>query len=103
MIGLKKKHLDELLHLLALYLPDEEVWAYGSRIDGTAHEASDLDLVTRNPKDPNKRNEKIFELREALSESNIPLIIDIHDWASLPENFHKNIEKKYLVIQSKNS
>lgn len=24
-----------------------EVWAYGSRVNGTAHDASDLDLVVR--------------------------------------------------------
>ena len=26
-----------------------EVWAYGSRVDGSAHEGSDLDLVVRTP------------------------------------------------------
>ncbi len=26
------------------------VWAYGSRVNGTAHESSDLDLVLRNGK-----------------------------------------------------
>ncbi len=40
--------LDELLLLQALlkkHLPDIEVWAYASRVNGKAHFASDLDMV----------------------------------------------------------
>lgn len=35
--------------LLSQHLPHAEVWAYGSRVTGTGHTASDLDLVVRNP------------------------------------------------------
>ena len=30
-------------------LPGVEVWAYGSRVSGLSHDASDLDLVLRAP------------------------------------------------------
>ncbi len=36
--------------LLRKRLPDAEVWAYGSRINGRAHDGSDLDLVLRAPR-----------------------------------------------------
>ena len=35
--------------LLRTFVPAAQVWAYGSRISGKAHEGSDLDLVLRNP------------------------------------------------------
>ena len=35
--------------LLREHVPDAEVWAYGSRVNGQSHEASDLDLVVRGP------------------------------------------------------
>ena len=35
--------------LLDRYLPGVEVWAYGSRVSGRGHGASDLDLVLRAP------------------------------------------------------
>ena len=30
-------------------IPAAEVWAYGSRVDGTSYDASDFDLVVRPP------------------------------------------------------
>ncbi|WP_222842117.1 nucleotidyltransferase domain-containing protein [Endozoicomonas montiporae] len=31
--------------LLKMFIPDNKVWAYGSRVNGLATESSDLDLV----------------------------------------------------------
>lgn len=71
------------------------VWAYGSRVDGTAHEGSDLDLVV---KEFGQDDANLFELREELKESNIPFLIDIFEFNKLPESFQKEIEKNYVVI-----
>lgn len=46
---LPSKHLHTLQTLLAQYVPQAEVWAYGSRVTGGAHEGSDLDVVLRTP------------------------------------------------------
>lgn len=101
-LKLSAKHLAELKKILEAYVPDEEVWAYGSRVNGAAHEMSDLDLVVRHPEDLNKSQiSKIIDLKEALSNSNLPLIIDVHDWARLPESFHDNIKKNYFVLKRK--
>src|SRR5579862_4525512 len=43
-LDLPPNHLRVLLDLLRQNVPDAEVWAYGSRVNHTAHEASDLDL-----------------------------------------------------------
>lgn len=72
-----------------------EVWAYGSRVLGTAHEGSDLDLVVRTPNLEPLAGRTFNLLREAIRESNIPIWVELHDWARLPESFQKNIEARY--------
>jgi type I restriction enzyme, S subunit len=75
-----------------------EVWAYGSRVDGTAHEGSDLDLVIRTP-DLQKLPIDIFiDLKEKIAESNVPIVVELFDWARLPLSFHTNIEANYEVL-----
>lgn len=37
-----------LIEILKEYCPSCEVYAYGSRINNTAHEGSDLDLTIKN-------------------------------------------------------
>lgn len=89
--------LKMIQHLLKQYLPDTTVWAYGSRVNGNAQPASDLDLVafTEQPL-------AISELREAFEESNLPYRIDLFTWEQIPEIFKETIMKKYAVIQSGN-
>jgi predicted nucleotidyltransferase len=78
-----------------------EAWAYGSRVSGRAHALSDLDLVIRNPADlKKKQGPEFWELKEALSESNILCIVDLHDWARLPAEFHPNIEEQHVTLQT---
>ena len=40
-----------------------------------------------------------YDLVEAFQESNIPILIQAHDWARLPESFHREIERDYVVVQ----
>ena len=98
-LQLPAKHLRTLKQLLAKHVPCAEVWAYGSRVSGGAHEGSDLDVVLRNPSDLKARCEGWLELKEALQESSLPILVDVHDWAYLPVEFHRNIERNKVVIQ----
>lgn len=88
----------DLLRILRLYLKNHEVWAYGSRVKGTNHNASDLDLVIRNSSDLLSTFDALDELRRAFAQSNIPIIIDVMDWASIPEHFREEIEKQHVVL-----
>ena len=89
-----------LLHLLREYLPGVEVWAYGSRVKGTARPYSDLDLVAfATP----EQSRTVPELREALAESNLPFPVDLHIWHELPESFHAAIHKEHVVAQQDDS
>jgi predicted nucleotidyltransferase len=84
--------------ILAQHLPDAEVLAYGSRVTGTAHQGSDLDLVARNPRNPQVAAGNLGKVREAFSESNVPILIDILDWAQIPDSFKGEIERTGVVI-----
>lgn len=64
-----------------------------------ANPLSDLDLVLRNPADLNRPQGPGFrELRVALAESNLPFVVDLHDWARLPAAFQRNIEAQHLPL-----
>ena len=82
----------------AEHVPDAEVWAYGSRVNGMSHPGSDLDLVLRSPT-LEQLGDGYYDLLEAFQESNIPILIQAHDWARLPESFHREIERDYVVVQ----
>ncbi len=93
------QHLRTLQTLLAEEVPHAEVWAYGSRVTGGAHEGSDLDLVLRHPADLTQEVPGWINLQEALQNSALPMLVDLHLWSRLPEAFQRNIEAGYVVLQ----
>ena len=97
-LRLSPRHRRLLEVLLQKHVANVEVWAYGSRVNGAAHEGSDLDLVLRShtlePLGP-----EYSALVEALEESNIPILVQVHDWARLPKSFHREIQRAYVVLQ----
>ncbi len=84
--------------LIRKHLPGAEVWAYGSRINGRSHPGSDLDLVLRSPTLEPIPDAGFFDLVEALERSNIPILVQVHEWTSLPESFHREIERDHVVM-----
>jgi predicted nucleotidyltransferase len=99
-LELPDRYLAGVLVLLRKYVPRHEVWAYGSRVTGGCFDASDLDLVVRNPADLNQFCKNLFELRDAFVESNLPIRVDVMDWARIPASFRQEIERGYVVIQT---
>ena len=99
-LDLPRRYREQLEALLREHVPGVEVWAYGSRVNGESHEGSDLDLVLRSPSLEPLGGEYL-DLIEALEESNIPILVQAHDWARLPQGFHQEIERGYLVIQAR--
>lgn len=98
-LQLPERHLRTLQVLLAKHVPHATAWAYGSRVTGGAHEGSDLDLVLRNEANLATDVAGWMELQEALTESSLPILVDVHLWAHLPASFHRNIEAGYVVVQ----
>lgn len=98
-LRLPPAYLEKVRILLRRVVPEAEVWAYGSRVTGTGHEASDLDLVLRHPADLSAENSAFSELVEAFIESDLPIRVDLMDWARIPLEFQREIEKAYVVVQ----
>ena len=97
-IDLTLSQRKEVTALLKRYLPDTEVWAYGSRVTFTAKPSSDLDIVAFASKE---QSQAVANLREAFAESCLPFRVDLFVWDELPKEFHKNIEKAKVVVQEK--
>ena len=98
-LHLPERYLQMVRAILQIHLPHAEVWAYGSRVNGDYYEASDLDLVVRQPDDLNRPQVNLDAVIDAFSESNLPIIVQLVDWARIPSSFHDEIMAKYAVIQ----
>lgn len=83
--------------LLARYLPNTTVWAYGSRTRGRARAASDLDLVAHAQPGPSLQ---VGDLREAFEESDLPFRVDLFVWDDLPERARAEIEQTHIALQA---
>lgn len=89
-------HREELLGLLGRFIPGVAVWAFGSRVRGTAQPYSDLDLaVFTTP----AQSLLVSDLRDALAESNLPFVVDLHVWGELPPDFQSVIGQQHEVLQ----
>lgn len=97
---LRPKDRESLLRIFSSAGVPLEVWAYGSRVTGTAHSGSDLDLAARSPDGQPLPRAVFNDLIEKIRESNIPILVDLRDWALLPESFRQNIERKHEVLFS---
>ena len=100
-LDLPRRYREQIEALLREHVPGVEVWAYGSRVNGKSHKGSDLDLVLRGPDLKRIDSGQLADLIEALEESNIPILVQTHDWARLPESFHREIEREYVVLGGK--
>ena len=97
-LDLPRRYRERIEALLRTHAPGVEVWAYGSRVNGESHAGSDLDLVLRGPRLERLPDRAIHGLREAFMESDIPILIQAHDWAALPDGFRREIERDHVVL-----
>ena len=97
-LHLLQRHRQALEALLRIHLPDVEVWAYGSRVHGRSHDGSDLDLVLRGPGLKEISTDQLGDFEDAVRESTIPFLVEVRDWVRLPERFHREIERDYVVL-----
>ncbi len=99
-LDLAESELVTVRNILAVHVPHAEVWAFGSRVSGGSHPGSDLDLVIRNPKNLETAEQGLAALKAAFSESDLPFLVDVIDWARLPESFQREIDRGHIVVQA---
>lgn len=91
----KNEHLIMLNDIFNSYCPKAEIWAYGSRVNGDAHDGSDLDLTVI---DFGDKRCSIADLKSIFSDSNIPFLIDINEFKTLPVSFQDEIKRNNVII-----
>lgn len=94
------RHLRLLQALLAQYVPHAQVWAYGSRINGQAHEGSDLDIVLRNPANLAAETPERYALKRPCAKATCPCSSTSTTGHTCPPSFIailKRITCKYRV------
>ena len=96
-LDLEDRHRALILAILVQHVPDREVWAFGSRVKGTAVKHSDLDLAILG--DEPLPLAVVGALADALSESNLPFQVDIVDWARISEAFRAIVRAGHVVLR----
>lgn len=88
----------DVVRILHEQVPAIEVWAFGSRARRTAKPYSDLDLalITQQP----LSLEQLAAITDAFATSDLPIRIDVVDWASTNEAFRKRIAQDKVVVQT---
>jgi predicted nucleotidyltransferase len=96
MLDLAPQHLDLVRRLVARHVPGLEVRAFGSRVTGRARPTSDLDLALMSTEPLDLL--VLADLREAFSESDLPMRVDVVDWSAISPAFRRIIEARYEVV-----
>ncbi|MGB9080945.1 MAG: nucleotidyltransferase domain-containing protein [Desulfuromonadaceae bacterium] len=99
-IDLNRRDWREVKRILAQYVPEHAVWAFGSRVSGPAKTYSDLDIVIIT--DQPLSLERMATIRDAFDESDLPIRVDVVDWAATSASFREIIRRNYVVIQEGN-
>lgn len=97
MIDLDPAVLKEVRGILRDHVPDCEVRIFGSRVNGTAETYSDLDLILVGAN--RLSSGTLARLKEAFALSDLPILVDVLDWAAISDEFREIIEKRYEVLQ----
>ncbi|MCC8377731.1 MAG: nucleotidyltransferase domain-containing protein [Rickettsia endosymbiont of Graphium doson] len=94
MVQIKKQDLLILRSILKKY--PYKFYAYGSRVKGKAKKFSDLDLWIMD----NINYEVLFEIKEALDESDMSIHIDIKRWnIDMNEDFRSLIKNDLVLFE----
>lgn len=96
MIDVPLEQMKLLKELIAQQLPDAEIWAFGSRMDGTAKPYSDLDLVI--VLDEKMPFDRYLRVRNAFDESELSFRVDVMDFHRLNPSFQKHIQDRHVVL-----
>ncbi len=96
-LDVRPDHLNIVRDILQKHVPQHEVWAFGSRVKGSAKPYSDLDLaVITTQALPLTVS---TNLSDDFSESDLPWKVDVVDWATTSEPFRRIIEQDKVLVQ----
>ena len=95
-IQLEPKYLKVVKDILKHYIPGHHVLVFGSRVTSSFKPHSDLDLCILGNQPVSFK--QLAELREEFSESDLPIRVDIVDWATLSTQFRDVIKQNAIRV-----
>lgn len=91
MIDLLQEDLLVVKEILKKWVPQAQVYVFGSRIRGTAKPFSDLDLsIDIGEPIP---IQTVAQMAANFSESHLPIKVDVVDWHNIDDGFRKIIKE----------
>ena len=96
-IDVKPIEWEIIKSILSQIIPERQVWAFGSRVNGNKKEFSDLDIVVLG--EESLAQEKEADLHNAFINSELPFKIDIVIWSRTSDKFKSIINQSHKVIQ----
>jgi len=96
-IDIDPRDLADVVRILREQIPNIEVWAFGSRVKHTAKPFSDLDLALIGTQPLSL--EQMAAITDAFATSDLPIRVDLVDWASTSEAFRQIIAQDKVVVQ----
>lgn len=96
-IDLPPEHRAQVLGIIRRRLPNARVWVYGSRAKGRARRYSDLDLMLDDHGQA-IAGRIMGDLDEDFDESNLPIIVELHDMALTDARFLERVRRDFLLL-----
>lgn len=84
--------------ILQKYAPQFDAYAFGSRVTGKAKANSDLDIALLHQSDEALPAELLWNLRDAFSESDLPILVDIVDFEKASPEFQRIMQEHWILI-----
>lgn len=94
--GLTQEQISKILKCIYPLEPNIKIFAFGSRVRGTARKYSDFDLAldARHPLSLST----LIKIKNALSETDLPIVVDIVDYCSLSPDFKALVDEQRLEL-----
>ncbi len=97
MIALKTNELEIVQKIIEQQIPHQDIYVFGSRATKNYKPHSDLDLCVRSEHPLSLQ--QLSELHEAFSNSDLPMRVDIVDWATASQEFRAIIQKNAIQLK----
>ncbi len=95
-IAMTVEDLQIVQGILHEYIPNREVWAFGSRVKKSHKPFSDLDLAVMGSESLSLG--EMADLSYAFSHSNLPFKVDVVNWATTESTFQNIIRDQYVRL-----
>ena len=94
-IQLPESHVHTIQRILCQQVPQAQVFAFGSRVNGKPRKYSDIDLAIALPQPLGLR--RLRQLKDAFEDSDLPICVDIVDWSVADPDFKAAVKAQGMA------